>query len=327
MSRTPAEMQHVKAALAPFLATVGGRDLSSETATPDGTSPQTSGTSPARFSPASRRPPVQALVPPDGPADGPPQVVALLRELPCTFEGCDGRERVERWSDGYDRVRPCDACRLRRKVRDALAYLDPDKGQNEATLRALYTQHRDRFEPCSGAEEALRAQAAVIERPWVNRGLVLLGPVGTGKSRIAWDAMRAVLARHPTWSTTGEPMRALWVPNSALKSAFRLKYSDDKRAKSWGFALHEAAKAVPFLVLDDLGADVDRRSNWLDELQDLLTRRHDAGRCTVISSNLSWDALVDTETGLGPRIASRLVDACKCRGIVVRGRDRREVTP
>lgn len=132
------------------------------------------------------------------------------------------------------------------------------------------------------------------------RNLVLLGPVGTGKTHAAVGAVRAA---HDRGS------EVVFLPVVELL--------DQLRPGGPEHALAEYA-AADLLVLDDLGAE--RPTEWTGErLYALINRRWLEERPTVATTNLEPDPLREA---LGERVFSRLVgnDAVVLR---LAGKDRR----
>lgn len=140
------------------------------------------------------------------------------------------------------------------------------------------------------------AKAVRLARKWVRqlrtgprpqRGLLLHGPVGTGKTTVA-AAMAADL---------GEPDRCCY-------RDLRRVYAQAKAEMDTADAGREVERLVraPLLVLDDVGKQ--RATPWAVEvLRDVVERRHDGGGLTVATTNLSLD---DLATLLGPAAWSRL---------------------
>jgi DNA replication protein DnaC len=133
-------------------------------------------------------------------------------------------------------------------------------------------------------------------------GLLLLGPVGAGKTAIA-----AALA-----VDCGEPAGVMFATQPHLLAV--AKEAMDRRGDESPFA---RAARVPLLVLDDLGATRD--TDWrLDELRTLLYRRHQQSLPCVVTSNRTVAYLTDW---LGERTWSRLRSTVDV--FVIAGADRR----
>lgn len=132
------------------------------------------------------------------------------------------------------------------------------------------------------------------------RNLLLLGPVGVGKSHAAVAAARLQFDR-------GVEVRFLPV----------VELLDMLRPGGPEGALYELAD-LELLVLDDLGSE--RPTEWTAErLYALVNRRWLEERPTIATSNLAPDAL---EEAVGPRVYSRLVGNGSV-GIALSGPDRR----
>jgi DNA replication protein DnaC len=130
------------------------------------------------------------------------------------------------------------------------------------------------------------------------KNVVLLGPVGSGKTHAACACARQSF-------DVGRSV-AFW-PVVALMDALR----PDGRARA------DELVAVDLLILDDLA--VEKPSEWTTERLDLIVNgRWLDGRPTIVTSNLTPDVLARV---VGERVWSRLVsDALVYR---IPGRDRR----
>jgi DNA replication protein DnaC len=138
--------------------------------------------------------------------------------------------------------------------------------------------------------------------------LLLFGPVGVGKSGLAWSLIRAT-CEQGTDSMFLNLRDYLW----SIRDSFRTNEQVDRRAHS-----------IPLLALDDLGAE--RPTDFArDELATLVEHRTGAGLPTIVTSNYAPDELArrlgHDDLVIGQRIVSRLVqDAVQFR---VEGMDRR----
>ena len=125
-------------------------------------------------------------------------------------------------------------------------------------------------------------------------GLLLWGGYGVGKTSLAVALMRSWLddSRRP----------ALFVTAPDLLDRLRASYQHD--AEGSEDDVLRAVREVPFLVLDDLGAE--RVTDWVRErLFVVINHRHDHQMPTVYTSNLYPDGLADQ---LGERIVNRLIE-------------------
>lgn len=152
-------------------------------------------------------------------------------------------------------------------------------------------------------------------------GACILGPTGLGKSLTAVAVIRRVwclpaaelfysdrveyleraarggLAARVQW------VRAFDLPNARLQQRLGDGEND----------LIARAKAVEFLVLDDLGRE-SRRGGADDVVEEVLLERYDTGRFTYVSSGLTSEALLNR---YGDAVIRRVTEAGRLKGCVL----------
>ncbi|MSQ15818.1 MAG: AAA family ATPase [Dehalococcoidia bacterium] len=139
--------------------------------------------------------------------------------------------------------------------------------------------------------------------------LVLIGPVGSGKTHLA-----ASIANHHY--KHGQPAIFVVVPD--LLDHLRATYGPDSGTTF--DRTFEGLKQCPLLILDDFGAQTS--SSWAKEkLFQLINHRHNGRLPTVITTNLSLDQIA-RETD--HRIVSRLLDSRMCDVLVIDATDYRQ---
>lgn len=128
-----------------------------------------------------------------------------------------------------------------------------------------------------------------------DRGLILRGVTGAGKTHLAIAILRAVIDRG---------FSGLYYNVNDLLSELRSSYSANTDLTE-GNLLEDVNKA-DLLVFDDLGAESP--TDWVcDRLYLIINRRYEVARPTIITTNCSDGELRDR---LGNRIASRLYEMC-----------------
>jgi chromosomal replication initiation ATPase DnaA len=152
------------------------------------------------------------------------------------------------------------------------------------------------------AVTAARAWAAAKHRQ--AGGLVLHGPAGTGKTRLAGTAAWARLQH--------EPVR--WVSVAVLITQFQASFSDRDRA-----AAIKVLTGTGGLVLDDLDK-VAPTEQVRSALFAAVDQRITSGSPLLVTTNLPLDRL---ESRFGEPIVSRIAGYCLGRIFELGGRDRR----
>lgn len=163
-----------------------------------------------------------------------------------------------------------------------------------------------------------KATAFVESFPVVERGLLLYGRHGVGKTHLAIGILKACVR------TKGA--RAFFFETRELLRLVRDTYN--RSVEETEMEVLQPLLGADLLVLDDLGAE--RTSEWVQETLGLVVNtRYNANRPTIFTSNLV-DSPDNTDPRsftfqLGARTRSRLVEMCDW--IEIQGADVREVGP
>ncbi len=223
-----------------------------------------------------------------------------------------GLLRTQRKENGrvYELTAPCPRARMERRV----------KCFNDAKIPAVHAASTfDNYRPSTAAQfKALSvAKAFTMSSPRA-RGYMLSGPVGTGKTHL----LAATLA-HLTLEA-GVP--AAYIELSLIYAQIR---SGFQAGKSGGEIIQPLSR-LEVLAIDELGKG--RGSVFeLETLEELISRRYNAGKVTLFATNYSLKApelktrgtistadLVDgareskiLSERVGERIYSRLCDMCE----------------
>lgn len=145
---------------------------------------------------------------------------------------------------------------------------------------------------------------------WLNSdhgpNLYLWGPVGTGKSGLAFSLLRARLELRYDWEEPHED--PAWVDVIDLLDRAKAAMRDGD-----GGAIIRKHYDASVLVLDDLGAE--RPSDWArDAIATLVHHRHSRNLPTIVTSNYAPSALAKRlghdDPLIGQRIVSRLTENC-----------------
>jgi len=134
-------------------------------------------------------------------------------------------------------------------------------------------------------------------------GLLLMGYYGNGKSTIAKSIKDAVYGLAMAKLSTEQPSK--WEMHTAKSIAQMVSMSDTYsclRTYSAGLA------KVQRLIIDDVGyepAELKIYGNILTPIEDILARRYDSNKITIVTTNLMWK---DIRKKYGDRLYDRLKD-------------------
>jgi DNA replication protein DnaC len=137
----------------------------------------------------------------------------------------------------------------------------------------------------------------------VDRGLLLVGHAGVGKTHIAVGMLRGVIEK------TG--VHGLFYETPALLTTIRSSY--DAVVLTSSVSILRPVMETPLLVLDDLGAE--RPTDWVEETMNLIVNtRYNERRMTLFTSNFADVPDIEDPNSLlcriGFRMRSRLQEMC-----------------
>ena len=149
-----------------------------------------------------------------------------------------------------------------------------------------------------------RARRFIDAFPVVDKGLLLIGPPGIGKTHIAVAVLRQVVL------DTG--VRGLYYDTRHLLTTIRSTYNPVTRTSE--VDILRPVMEAELLVLDDLGAE--RPTDWVEETMNLIVNtRYNDRRPTIFTSNYEdVEDLEDLDSLLvrvGFRMHSRLREMCE----------------
>jgi DNA replication protein DnaC len=163
----------------------------------------------------------------------------------------------------------------------------------------------DSFRPYNDSlkQAVARARRFVEEYPVVDRGLLLLGLAGVGKTHIAVGTLREVVRK--TAAT------AMFYDTRDLLRTIRGTYDPVARASE--VSIVRPVMDAELLVLDDLGAE--RPTDWVEETMNLIVNtRYNQRRATIFTSNYLDSPDIEDPNSLlcriGFRMRSRLFEMC-----------------
>ncbi len=212
---------------------------------------------------------------------------------------CNGREgSYGRDPSGYEVFRPCSRRHARRRM-DLYNTAQIGRRYSGATFDTYLPRNKSQ----ATALETARFWAAQCGAGQARGGLLFWGPVGTGKTHIALSVFRELTLN------AGIPARFVDYGNLLMD----LRRSFRAEAGSSEAALMLPLVETTVLVVDELGKG--RNTEWeLTVLDDLISRRYNADRVTLFTTNLDAGGVRKPGRGLNPAFDRRNADASVAGG-------------
>lgn len=173
-------------------------------------------------------------------------------------------------------------------------------------------------EPNSSQEIALQyAKCLVRDYPYIDRGLLFMGPVGVGKTHLAVAILRGLIERGRS---------CLFYEFGSLLKNIQASYNPISRTSE--LSVLAPVYETEVLVLDELGASIP--TDWVrDTLYQIINTRYNDKKLTIFSTNRLDEALLpqaerkkSLEERIGFPLRSRLYEMCNT--ILIEGKDYRK---
>lgn len=243
------------------------------------------------------------------------KVINNQSALPCTDDyigddglihcgKCKGLKQVKISLSGFERIMPC-VCKCQSEALEAekLKFAEYERQENIKELRrnCFFSPTQSRFTFSADDRDKPKISDAMQryadqweEAKAGNIGLLLHGPVGTGKTFYAACIANALLDRNISCVMTSL-IRVINTMQGMFEE--RQAYLDD-------------LVNYPLLILDDLGAE--RESEYMQEqVYNIINARYCTGKPLIVTTNISIEEIKNPKNESYRRIYDRVLQMCQ----------------
>lgn len=251
-----------------------------------------------------------------------PKQKPALKLIRC---GCDGygyREEDRNVNGLFQKIKVYCDCELGKHLKYENSArkreYDTQQAMAAAPQRIIAADVPRRYQDFNLSDSPLQGESAkIVEqmRSALNpESWFLFGRFGVGKTGLAVSYIRHFVSTPALYKQcydgTHPDILATFSTTPDLLSQLRDTYNGHTSE----FDIIKQFRSVPLLVLDDIGAEHVKDTEWLSaRMYQILDRRNTDGLPTIFTSNVTFDDLAKT---IGERVVERMLEMCGLANIV-----------